>query len=297
MKNFLIRSFLFLSLLFSAGLNAQITLSGVTVSGVSINASAAYDADYQALLDYYTANALAHPSTAKKTVENAFMIAYKAAFGAATIAATPTLQMLMFKTDAASGASLVNWVNPGTRNATNSGATFTSDLGWNSSGTPNYIISGLNGTDLNQSDFTILIRAYTNAQDNNLITGCGDGTASQAEALLITPRSTGNTVAFRAISNANTNISAANSDATVRVAFGRTDGSNVHHAIDGAAFTNTASTVNAQETTRDISILAFTGSTVTNYYTQGISYRIVTSRKLTDGENAAIDAALANYLL
>jgi hypothetical protein len=256
-----------------------------------------YDADYQALLDYYTANGLAHPSTAKKTVENAFMIAVKAAFSQSTIAACPILQMLMFKTDAASGASLVNWHNPGTRNATNSGATFTSDLGWNSSGTPNYIISGLNGTDLNQSDFTILVRAYIDAQDNNILTGCGDGSVSQAEALIMTPRSTGDALSFRAISNVNTNITAANTVATNRIAFGRTDGTNVHHSINGAAFTNTASTVNAQETTRDISILAYTGSAgVTNYYTQGVSYRIVTSRKLTDAEIAAVDAALVNYL-
>jgi hypothetical protein len=255
-----------------------------------------YDADYQAYLDYLTTNSLSHPSTAKKTVENAFMIAVKAAFSQSTIAACPILQMLMFKTDAASGASLVNWVNPGTYNATNSGATFTSDTGWNSSGTPNYIISGLATADINQSDFTVLIRAYTNSQLNLVITGVGDGAVAAAESLTLVPRSTTNDAVFRFISDVSTSTTVSNLDATNRIAFGRTDASNAHYSINGVSFTNVSRSVNAIDVSKDITILAHNGSSVSSYFTGGVSYRIVTSRKLTDAEVAAVDTALVNYL-
>lgn len=264
---------------------------------LSMSSGSAYDADYQAYLDYLTSQSLAHPSTAKKTVENAFMIAVKAAFSQSTIAACPILQMLMFKTDAASGASLVNWHNPGTRNATNSGATFTSDVGWNSSGSPNYIISGLNSTDLNQSDFTILIRAYVDAQLNQVITGAGDTGLVSSESLSCSPRSTLNETAVRIFNTVNGNDTISNTDGTNRIAFGRTDASNGHISINGASFSSFAKNVNVMEATRDITILCHNNSGgQTNFFTNGVSYRIVTSRKLTDGEVAAVDAALVNYL-
>jgi kynurenine 3-monooxygenase len=53
----------------------------------------------------------------------------------------------------------------------------------------------------------------------------------------------------------------------------------------------------AEETGNDITILAYNdGTSVGSYDTRGISYRIVTSRKLTDSEIADVDAALVNYL-
>jgi len=258
-----------------------------------------FDPDYQALLDYYSTNSLALPGAAKRTQENAFMAAYKAAFGASTIAATPTLQMLMFKSDAASGATLVNWHNPGTRNATNSGATFTSDLGWNSDGASTYITSGLTIGNINQADFTILTRAYTNQQNSANITGAGDNPGvGGAETIHLNTRNVSDNLQFRASGNA-TAVNVSNTDARVRVAFGRTDASNVHHSLNGASFTGTAILANASETTStDITILVYTGGggPAGGFWTAGVSYRIVTSRKLTDAEVAAVDAALVNYL-
>jgi len=258
-----------------------------------------YDADYQAYLDYLTTNSLAHPSTAKKTVENAFMIAVKSAFSQSTISACPILQMLMFKTDAASGASLVNWHNPGTYTATAvNSPTFTSDLGWNSNGTTSYITGGVTNASITQTNFTILVRAHTDGQNNGVITGFGDRDVNtQAENFNITPRNTSDVLTFQAISSSGTNITVANTNGLARIAIGRTDGSNVHSSLNGAAFTSTVNSVNAQEISRDMVLLAYNGlSGIVSYFTNGVSYRIITTRKLTDAEVAAVDAALVNYL-
>jgi len=256
-----------------------------------------YDVDYQAVLDRATALGYTHPSTAKKTIENAAMIAIKAAFGVSSIASAPIFQGLMFKTDGSSDYATLNWVSPSTRQATMvNSPSFTSNLGFNSNGTTSYLTSGLLNVDLDQANFSVAVRAFTNsAIDNEAITGVGDGLIAGTESLNINPRNTGDNLIFRAIGGA-TGITATNTNATNRVIAGRTSATNVHHSINGAAFTTTASADNPCEISRDITILAFNGSSLANYFTRGISYRWVFSRKLSDAEAAAFDAAIVNYL-
>jgi hypothetical protein len=260
--------------------------------------SAAYDTDYQAVLDRATALGYTHPGTTKKTKENAAMIAIKAVFGVSSIASAPILQGLMFKTDGSSDYATLNWASPSTRQATKvNSPTFTSDVGFNSNGTSSYLTSGFNTTDItDQSNFSLAVRAHTNTDIAAVLTGAGDAGEGSAEAFMFFPRAS-DSARLRVFNGVATADNIANTDATNRFIIGRTDSSNNHRSINGAAFTNLPRTFNAADITRDIVILAYSGNAgVVSFFTSGVSYRWVFSRKLTDAEAAAFDTAMVNYL-
>lgn len=258
-----------------------------------------YDSDYQAVLDRATALGYTHPSTAKKTIENAAMIAIKAAFGVSSIASAPILQALMFKTDNnAEDYATLNWANPSIRQATKvNSPTFTNNSGFNSDGLTSYLLSGITTLDLSQADFTIAIRATSNITSTNSITGAADGTATAAESLYIILRNPSNLLTLRIFNSGTGSSNVSNNDSTNRFYLGRTDISNLHYSINGTAFTSTAQPFNAADISRDVTILASNNSGgVTNFYIGGCSYRLIFTRKLTDLEVAALDTALSNYL-
>jgi hypothetical protein len=261
-----------------------------------------YDADYQSLLTYAT-NVKGYtipPDSTKKTKENACMVAIKAAFGVASIASAPIFQMLMFKTTGDSDYATLNWANPAIRQATKvNSPSFTSNLGFNSNGSSSYLNSGLAQTVFNANDFTIASRAHTNVAENTASYGVRDETGAATESLVLTARSSANGMVIRAWDNTTTTYDITSiTDARNRIMIGRSNSTTRVRSINGAAFTTNTETSNPPENANNIFLLSVndpvTGALA--FSTQGFSYWIAFSRKLTNGEAAAVDAALINYL-
>jgi hypothetical protein len=119
----------------SASLTVKRYEDGVLVAtsaavGGTVNASSGtYDTDYQAVLDYATANGIAHPDTAQKDIDNQLLIDYKA-----TGAWAKDDVFFKFKGTAPSAFKLIDW-----KRLTQ--ATAVGGLTWNNTG-----VKG-NGTD------------------------------------------------------------------------------------------------------------------------------------------------------
>jgi len=267
-------------------------------TGVLLNRVREYTDDYQAILDRGTALGYTLPGTTKQIQENAFMVALKAVFGVNSITDAPILQALMFKTDGDSDYATLNWVDPTIRQATKvNSPTFTSDTGFNSNGTTSYLQGGITSLTLDQQDFSIAIRGYTNSGINGeLITGVGDLTSADAECMFINPRNAAGDFRYRAFGDSAT-FGPAIANSTSRIIISRGNGTTVERSFNGAAQTSSANGANAMESDRDIPILAYNGSAgITGFHTRGVSYRLIFSRKLTNTEVANLDDALVDYL-
>jgi hypothetical protein len=249
-----------------------------------------FTTQYQNVQNRITALAYTGPSTAKKTKENAF---YKALIAANLH--TVAIGGKMFKTDGDGNSATIDWVTPSSQQATRvNSIVHTSDLGFTGNGSTTYLLSGINLSSITQNDVTYCVRGFINTGDaSSVIFGAGNGTTSSGNRLRLNPKNTGNQIGFN-ISDA-TGLTATNTDGTNRISIARV-GNTVYTSINGAAFASQASTFAAVTTPKEIALLAFNGSSVANHSNRGISYFWVFSRKLTDVENAAFDAAVVNYL-
>jgi hypothetical protein len=270
-------------------------------SGIQVNPPvAAYDADYQALLNYATSQTYSLPDDPKKSLENSTMIGIKNCFSVGSISSAPILQMLMFKTTGDSDYATLNWANPAIRQATKvNSPSFTSDLGINSNGSSSYWNGGLAHTVFNANDFTIASRAHTNVAENTVSYGVRDETGAATESLVLTARSSTNVMVIRAWDNTTTTYDITSiTDARNRIMIGRSNSTTRVRSINGAAFTTNTETSNPPENANNIFLLAVndpvTGAL--GFSTQGLSYWIAFNRKITNGECSCVDSVLQTYL-
>jgi hypothetical protein len=249
-----------------------------------------FTTQYQAVLDRGTTLTYTLPSTAKKTKENAF---YKALIAAGINGVS--VGGKMFKTDGSGDYATIDWVTPSSQQATRvNSIAHTSDLGFTGNGSTTYLLSGINLSSVTQNDVTYCTRGFTNTGDaSSVIFGAGNTSTASGNRLRLNPKNTGNQIGFN-VSDA-TNLTATNTDGTNRLIIARS-GNTVYTSVNGAAFTSAASTFAAVTTPKEIALLAFNGSTFANFSNRGVSYFWVFSRKLTDVEAAAFDAAVVAYL-
>lgn len=132
-----------------------------------------YDADAQAVIDAYTST----PDSPHQDAINALVVALKSA------GIWSKLDVLYIHATSEETGALVNWINPGTYDATNHGATFTADSGFTGDGSSAYIDTGWKPDGLgNYTIYDASLFAW------NLVTTTTGGFASIRNGSVIIPR-------------------------------------------------------------------------------------------------------------
>ena len=150
--------------------------SSILKSGGGTPAPPAFDADYQSVLDYGTAQGYTLPSGGQQTLQNDLLVALKAA------GVWSKLDLFyVFATDGNSDYSTLNWKIPASFQATKvSSPTFTSNEGFNGDGSASYLTTNYdlatNGVNASVNDFAVGFyeQSITSSTWGCLI-GCDDG--------------------------------------------------------------------------------------------------------------------------
>lgn len=163
------------------GLDITYSVTAINASGASTSTSAAtfisapsLQTEYTAIQTYATTNTLTQPSARQRQFENRLVKFFK------SVGIWTNMEIFYnFYTGGASGYSLINWKNPGTRNATVvSAPVFTALSGWAMDGVDDYLntnfipSSHVAVASQNNSSVGVYISAggQSNGQDVGLIT-------------------------------------------------------------------------------------------------------------------------------
>lgn len=248
---------------------------------------AAYDADYQAILDRGTTLTYSLPTSPTQDLGNQFILDMKAAgLWVKSIAGK------IYATDGDSDFATLDWVTPASQQATKVNSPTHSIDGFNGNGTTIYINSGTNTSATTQDNVTYASAAFINtARALDAIFGRADG----SDFISFNTRNASNLFSYIVSAAAANVTNVANTDATVRFVVARSSGTQ-YHSFNGDAFTGSVKTFSTV-TNGVIFNLAYSGSgTPTAYSNRGIMYFWIFNEKISDSEVAAFDTAVNNYL-
>ena len=183
---------------------------GIRVGGRTAVSSGggAFDADYQAVLDYATTQGYTLPSAGQQTLQNQLVVDLKAGgiwskldtFG-------------VFATDGDSDFALIDWIRLSDYTAFNS-PTFTANQGFTGNGTSNYIDTNfqpINGTNYAQNSAHFMVYCYGNDSASTYYGGALDTTPSVIRSLNFGGRDGSNRFSTVAINSTSSDVTATNS--------------------------------------------------------------------------------------
>jgi hypothetical protein len=217
----------------------------------------AFDADYQAVLDYATTQGYTLPSAGQQTLQNQLVVDLKAGgiwskldtFG-------------VFATDGDSDFALIDWKRLSDYTAFNS-PTFTTNQGFTGNGTSSYIDTNfqpINGTNYAQNSAHFMVYCYANDSASTYYGGALDTTPSVIRSLNFGGRDGSNRFSTVAINSTSSDVTATNSvlDDTGFNLITRTNSTTVKAYKDNtliSTFTNSSS-LTSYQLARNIFLLA-----------------------------------------